>query len=705
MSSEEIEQLLDDALRLLQAGAFAEAEQIYRQILAADPDTADAWNNLALICYQDGRLGEAAEAVERALLLRPQLPPYWLMRGNIALAQHRGDDAQESFTRAIELAPDFAEAHYRRALGYHRAHRIDEAVAGYREAARCAPEVAEIHFQLAEALTLRFSFDDAMRAYQRAFTLDAGGELDRRGCIDCMRHLQFESLPEFWRAEITRFFARTDVDKTRYVGVGLQALAVRREFRVVLLAARQGDARFERGSVALRDVMRDELFMLLMRDALIADPEFEILLTRLRADLSRDDALRAQAPLEFLCALAVQCFNNEYVFAESAAENAQAAALQRAVEAQLQAGRVAPDSMARSVAVLAMYRPLNGVAGIELLTAQPPNPSTLAQLLKLTVTNLATERALRQEIRVIGEISDEVSREVRGMYEENPYPRWFTVDRWPPIPFAEWLEREVPMSEASGGVTAAPRILVAGCGTGQDAIWLATDIAGASVLAVDLSLASLAYAQRMANELGARNIEFCHRDILGLGSLAERFDLVYANGVLHHLREPAAGLRVLSTLVRPGGLLKVGLYSERARASANAAREIVRARQSAPTATAIREFRQQLYAAGQASPLQRLVSRVDFYSTSMCRDMIFHVHEHQFRLPQVVAMLRERGLTVLGLSDLPRNAVAEYCRMFPGAEVTAGFENWDALEAQNPETFINLYQVWSRRPVVEGAPP
>ena len=698
MASEEIEQRLDDALRLLQAGAFTEAEQIYRQILAADPDTADAWNNLALICYQDGRLGEAAEAVEHALLLRPQIPPYWLMRGNIALARHRGDDAQESFTRAIELAPDFAEAHYRRALGYHRAHHIDAAVADYREAARCAPDVAEIHFQLAEALTLRSSFENAMHAYQRAFVLDAGGELDRRGCIDCMRNLRFESLPEFWRAEITRFFARTDVDKTRYVGVGLQALAVRREFRVTLLAARQSDTRFEPGSVALRDVMRDELFMLLLRDALIADPEFEILLTRLRADLLRDDALRASAPLDFLCALAAQCFNNEYVFAESDAENTHAAALQREVEAQLQAGRAVTESTARSLAVLAMYRPLHGIAGIEMLAAQPQNPAALAPLLKRTITDLVTERTLRGAIGVIGEVSDEVSREVRGMYEENPYPRWFTLDRWPPLPFAEWLEREVPMLESTGEVSAAPRILVAGCGTGQDAIWLATDIVGASVLAVDLSLASLAYARRMADELGVRNIEFCHGDILGLGDLAERFDLVYSKGVLHHMREPAAGLRVLSTLLRTDGLLKIGLYSERARASVNAARAIIRERQIASTPTAIREFRQQLCAASKESPLQPLQGFIDFYSMSMCRDLIFHVQEHQFRLPQVVAMLREQGLTVLGMSDLPRNAVAAYCRMFPGADVTADFQNWDAFEAQTPETFMNMYQVWSRRP-------
>lgn len=697
MSDEEIESMLDEALRLVEAGAAGEAATIYRQILAANPDTADAWNNLALIAYQQGNFGEAAEAAARATGLRPHIPPYWLTRGNIAVALRERADAEASYSRAIELAPDFAEAHYRRALGRHNEQRVAEAIAGYREALRYAPEVAEIHFHLAEALTLEARFEEAMLAYHQAFMRDPAGEFERRGCFDSMRHLQFQALPEFWRAEIMRFFSRADVDKTRYVIVGLKALTVQRAFRVMLPAARQSDAAFVPGSIALREVMQDELFTLLLRDALIADREFEEFLTRLRAALLLNESLRATAPLEFLCALAAQCFNNEHVFGESAAEAAAAADLQREVEGQLRIGGAVTETQARSVAMLATYRPLHLIAGIDPWATQAGHADALTELLRRAVTQMRTERELRGQIRVIGEVSDAVSREVRGMYEEHPYPRWFTCDRWAPLPFREWLEREVPMLDYSRAVAAAPRILVAGCGTGQDAIWLATDIANASVLAVDLSLTSLAYAQRMANELDVRNIEFRHGDILGLGTLAERFDLVYSKGVLHHMREPVAGLRVLSGLLGAGGLLKIGLYSERARASVNAARAIIRERQIAPTVAAIRELRQEIYAAAPDSPLRPLFGCTDFYSTSMCRDLIFHVQEHQFCLPQVVAMLREQGLSVLGLSDLQRNAIAAFSQMFPGASAATDYQSWDTFEVRYPETFMNMYQVWSQR--------
>ena len=92
---------------------------------------------------------------------------------------------------------------------------------------------------------------------------------------------------------------------------------------------------FEPESAALDEVSRDELFGLLLRDALIAQPEFEVLLTRLRAALLLDRELRARAPLDFLCDLALQCFNNEFIFAEAQTESAQVAELQCEIEANL----------------------------------------------------------------------------------------------------------------------------------------------------------------------------------------------------------------------------------------------------------------------------------------------------------------------------------------------------------------------------------
>jgi 2-polyprenyl-3-methyl-5-hydroxy-6-metoxy-1,4-benzoquinol methylase/Flp pilus assembly protein TadD len=699
----EIGTILKEAIRLHETGAVTRAEQIYREVLAADPGAADAWNMLAVALCQQNRLEAAAEAAERATTLRPKIAPYWLTRGNIAVARRLEREAQASFRRAVETKPDFTEAHYWLGRSCEREGKLTDAVAAYRAALRGAPEVAEIHYHLARALLGAERWHEALQAYQQAFERDPEGSLDRRECLDRFRFLEFDSLAEFWHAEVTRFFRREDVDKSRYAMVGLRVLMAKRAFRAVRASA-DAQGPFEPDTAALDEVSRDELFGLLLRDALIAQPEFEVLLTRLRAALLLDGELRARAPLDFLCDLALQCFNNEFIFAEAQTESTEVTELQCAIEAILRNPWVADKQLMRAVATLAMYRPLHAMSGVDALLAREPTSAGVGRLLHRSVCNVIEERRLRSGVRAVGAITETVSQAVRAQYEENPYPRWLSFDRMPPVSAAEWIESEVPGLQTPTELSAALRLLVAGCGTGVEALGLATQIVGVQVKAVDLSLSSLAYAQRMANELSVTNVEFQQADILELAKWPERFDIVYCVGVLMAMRDPQAGLRALLPLVRPGGLLKLGVYSKRARASVNVARQIIRQRRLPATASAIREFRQYIYAAEQGSSLKSLLRWRDFYSMSDCRDFLFHVQEHQFELPQVAAMLHDHGLTVLGMSkQLPRHAVAAYRQMFPRDETLADLQKWDAVERRYPETFLGMYQVWCRKPAIRAA--
>src|SRR5262245_49821229 len=112
--------ILKRAIRLHETGAVAQAEQIYREVLAAHAGAADAWNMLAVALCQQNRFDPAAEAAERATTLRPQIAPYWLTRGNIAAARRLEGEAQASFRRAVEIKPDFTEAHYWLGRSYQR---------------------------------------------------------------------------------------------------------------------------------------------------------------------------------------------------------------------------------------------------------------------------------------------------------------------------------------------------------------------------------------------------------------------------------------------------------------------------------------------------------------------------------------------------------------------------------------------------------
>ena len=161
-----------------------------------------------------------------------------------------------------------------------------------------------------------------------------------------------------------------------------------------------------------------------------------------------------------------------------------------------------------------------------------------------------------------------------------------------------------------------------------------------------------------------QNIEYGQADILELGSIDRRFDLIEAVGVLHHLADPEAGWRVLLSLLRPKGLMFVGLYSALAHKSLAAARGFIAERGYHPTIENIRTCRQNLIAR-DAVPRFR-----DFWSMSGCRDLIFHVMEQEFVIPQIKNFIDENRLLFLGFEQLPAGVLEQFKHQFPSASAT-----------------------------------
>jgi SAM-dependent methyltransferase len=297
-------------------------------------------------------------------------------------------------------------------------------------------------------------------------------------------------------------------------------------------------------------------------------------------------------------------------------------------------------------------------------------------------------------------VDDEVSRLVRQQYEENPYPTWVksqaggqatTVDAF--------LFREFSLAPPQfRGKTDEVDILIAGCGTGRQPIQTAQTFSGAKVLAVDLSLTSLCYAKRKTDELSIKNIEYVQGDILQLGSIDRTFDIIESHGVLHHLADPMEGWRILLSLLRPGGFMNLGLYSESARQDVVAARSFIAAKGYASNAEGIRRCRQDLLSKDECLPFKRLASSGDFYVTSGCRDLLFHVKEHRFTVSQIRDCLIDLGLDFIGFGLEPRVA-QRYRERFPDDKSKTNLDCWNDFEVEFPYTFAGMYQFWVRKPV------
>jgi SAM-dependent methyltransferase len=386
--------------------------------------------------------------------------------------------------------------------------------------------------------------------------------------------------------------------------------------------------------------------------------------------------------LDFYCAVARQCFINEYVFALTEGEAERAGQLRATLDAALGTGE---QVSVLSLAIVAAYFPLHALSNAQALLDRPW-PASVDALLIQQIKEPAQERQIATSIPALTGIEGEVSRAVRAQYEENPYPRW--VQAGPPG------QPPILSDRRQGQIL---DVLIAGCGTGLSTTEFARNVHNARILAIDLSLASLAYAKRMAQNLGVTNIEFAQADIMKLGSIGRDFDFIDSSGVLHHLGDPWAGWRVLLSLLRPGGAMEIGLYSQRGRRNVVAARAMIARRSYRPIPSDIRLCREEIATAQPGSLLQTLTRSDDFFSMSECRDLLFHPQEHRLNLLDIKSFLADNHLKFGGFV-LPPAILRRFAMRFPEPAAMTDLDRWNTFESEAPDAFAGMYLFSLRKP-------
>ena len=690
----------NDAAMVLHAlGRIDDAIARYRKALALAPNYPKAHNGLGIALKDKGRLDEAAASFRAAVSLKPD---YVAAQNNLAnVLRQQGDaaGATRTYRQALQSGSGSPELFHNIGGALLELGACADAAEACRKALALAPDFAAARVTLADALLALGRADEAAASYARALRIRETPEsiagfvrslaaADLRGADADVRAMAIRALATPWTRP-----ARISAACIRLVaGAAELRGCIDRAWHAWPVRLAGGELFGDAGRAAVLD---DLLLRTLLDSAPVCGLQMERFLTAARHALL-DEATVAPGPpgadpLVFCCALASQCWINDYVFSYTDAEIERAQALRDRLAQSLRPGEAPPALM---IAVVAMYFPLVSIADAESLQRfEWPQP--LAALLALQLREPLAERALRDRIARLTAIDDEVSIGVRQQYEEHPYPRWVGL---PPSGLAASANADFAQRAGlrSGEPTSRLDIFVAGCGTGQESIEIAQQFPGAQVLAVDLSLASLAYAERKARELGVRNVEHAQADLLMLGALGRRFDLVFSVGVLHHLADPMRGWRILASLLAPGGRMLVGLYSERSRQDVVAARAFIAERGYAPVAADIRRCRQDLMAFGRGIPFAPLAARADFYVTGECRDLLFHVQEHRFTLPGIRRSLDALGLRFDGLAPSPQ---VDACLARRGAtdKRPENLEDWEAFEAEFPAAFAGMYIFWVRK--------
>ena len=150
-------------------------------------------------------------------------------------------------------------------------------------------------------------------------------------------------------------------------------------------------------------------------------------------------------------------------------------------------------------------------------------------------------------------------------------------------------------------------------------------------------------------------------------------------------------------LLNSGGLMKIGLYSELARQNIVRVREEMALLRVGTSESDIRKFRQ-TQAKSYDENHQRLTKSGDFFSLSMIRDLIFHVQEHRFTLPQIKNCLDELELKFCGFEN--KDVISNFRELHGEASDIYDLELWHQFEERTPKAFIGMYQFWCQKPLV-----
>ena len=642
---------------LEELGRLNEAEASYRQAITLKPDYAGAHNNLGIILQELGRLNEAEVSLRQAITLKPELAEAHSNLGNTLKDQGRLKEAEVSYGQAIALKPDYAEAYNNLGVILQEQGILKEAFSAYIQAINLNPNFTDAYANLGIAIkNVRFNSSN-VKLYPLLIRLLSNGNFARPidlapSILSLLKHD-----PLIKNLLLEKNFAMSFKEANSIIGSLDKLTLLHHLIRVCPLP----DLQFEEFFVTMRSLLLTNL------DNFETSPEF----------------------IYFLSTLSLHCFTNEYVYFEKDEETKLVENLETEI---MQTITKSEQPEAKKILCLASYRPLHQYNWCQKLKAL----DNLEEVRSRLIVEPYAERAIVAEIPMLGEISDDVSCKVRAQYEENPYPRWVKMKITTKAKSISKICAELNLhlhSENIKNVT-APAILIAGCGTGQHSIRAASRFSECQVTAVDLSLASLAYAKRKTAELGITNLEYLQADILKLDQLEQEFDIIESVGVLHHMKEPMAGWRVLTDLLKPGGLMKIGLYSELARHNIVKARKEITLQKVGTSESEIREFRRSLTESNDENH-QLLTKSSDFFSLSTLRDLIFHVQEHRFTLPKIQDCLSELGLKFCGFEN--KDIISNFRELHGEEADIYDLALWHQCEESNPQAFAAMYQFWCQK--------
>ena len=644
-----------------------------------NPTGLKGLNLLARIELFRGNLSHAQLIIQRALNSKPESSTALYSAGHIALAQGNLAEAEQHFSASLKIS---------------------------KVATRAASSLAYTYLEQGK-------YVEAFQLYQELIKTQANDLHIKNKLFESASHINADFYSKELETHVVRYLDFNDVDHSLLRNLVTTLLHHK-------LQITQASTPLEFDQIASDPLLLKSLNKFYFCDALL-----ERLFISLRQTLlvnTMQDMTMPSHHLALAKSLAVQAQLNEYVWPITQDENTIINGLETLLKQVTEQTQWQLADIAPAVLMLSQYKDLASSEVAEIfnhphtlsLASISNNPKTqyLADIVDYAIHTRNNEIDRAKNIAYwsphkstlnISSSSNAVSQRVQAQYEENPYPRWKDIGFNTASSYQQALVKNFPHLNLSNWQGKKKlNVLVAGCGTGRQAIRLASYFNDLNVIAIDLSARSLAYAQQQAKKYQVDNIQFIQADILEFSDFPALFDVIECSGVLHHMENPEQGLQSLAALLSPTGVMKIALYSEAAREQVISFRQLI-ANNKQQTGDDLdqRLLRQALLMNQIPGEWQDITSSPDFYSMSNCRDLIFHAQEHQFTPNKIADLLSNNQLDFIGMLPTARAQFAFEKTLGPmnknNADKNNTLENWHKVEQDNVDIFAGMYQFYCRK--------
>jgi 2-polyprenyl-3-methyl-5-hydroxy-6-metoxy-1,4-benzoquinol methylase len=643
-----------------------------KQALDINPSGIRGLNLLARIELFVGNAHKAQLIINRALSTNPDSPTVLYSAGHVALALGKLTLAEKHFNASLKIS---------------------------KVATRSASSLAYTYLEQRQ-------YVKAFQLYQELIKTHENDPHIRNKLFESAAHINADYYSKELEANILRYLSFENVEHSLLRN--LITTLLHHKFQINEAST----------PLEFEQIANDPLLLSSLKRFYFCDALLERLFISLRQTLLFSTVKDMTIPSTHLALahdMAVQTQLNEYVWPITQNEQDIITGLETLLVQVTESTQWQLDDIAPAILILAQYKNLSKTPLASVLVSK-----AVKRALKTSYLNDIVDYAINtrdQEIELAknlpywshthpsySEINNEsrrqnaVSFKVRAQYEENPYPRWKDMGFNTAGSYQQALLKNFPelnLSHWQGKKKL--NVLVAGCGTGRQAIRLASYFNDLNIVAIDLSGRSLAYAKQQASKYNVENIQFIQADILDFSDFPILFDVIECSGVLHHMEDPEQGLQSLQKLLSPTGVMKIALYSETARKQVISFRKLMaHNKQQSGQDLDQRLLRQALLMNQIPGDWDDIINSNDFFSMSNCRDLIFHEQEQQFTPNTISNLLANNQLDFVGM--LPSTSAQQ------AFETTIGklnghntLENWDKVEQRQQDIFSGMYQFYCRK--------